>query len=500
MRKGLGVTGKFVGLVSVLAALVVAALAPLTIYLAHGAQARLVDVVASALSEERAHQEKLLHQGLVRKAESLGNAIGRAAGELMANYDFETLRQIAESCARDPDIGGIAILDSVGAILAGGKAKSSEVEVIRQEILYKGQAVGAIEIALNLAPLRQNAAEVRGRGDVLVAKTKAAISASTQSTIVQTIISALAGIGILCAITYACFAALVVKPLKEIVSNLQNGASKVFETSSDVSHASRSLTDGARTQAVSLESTSRSLDEIAVAARKNALHAQDARGTMQETRNVVKLAAAAMGDLRQSVAKISKASQETAQIIKAIDGIAFQTNLLALNAAVEAARAGDAGKGFSVVATEVRSLASQAVEAASNTQSLVEGNSLSIEDVAQSVLKTNDAFLKVEAAALKVVEVIESIAVASRQQTSGIDKVSISVADMTQVTEASASSATTTSTAALGLFSQAQSLQGIVQRLVGMLDGSRAVAAVSPDSTALHAGQRSRGAGREHNT
>ena len=81
-----------------------------------------------------------------------------------------------------------------------------------------------------------------------------------------------------------------------------------------------------------------------------------------------------MQNMMKSMGELKQSSDEIAKIIKVIDEIAFQTNILALNAAVEAARAGDAGLGFAVVAEEVRNLAQRSAQAAKDTASIIEKN------------------------------------------------------------------------------------------------------------------------------
>ncbi len=115
----------------------------------------------------------------------------------------------------------------------------------------------------------------------------------------------------------------------------------------------------------------------------------------QETNIVIQKSQNEMQQMLQAIKDIADAFQNIQKIIKAIDGIAFQTDILALNVAVEAARAGTAGKGFAVIADEVRNLAQKAAEAAKSTTELIENSMKHVEHGGRLAWSTNDAINEV---------------------------------------------------------------------------------------------------------
>ena len=152
-----------------------------------------------------------------------------------------------------------------------------------------------------------------------------------------------------------------------IISGLTESVSQVNDAAGQVASASQQLAEGASEQASSLEETSSALEEMASMTQTNAGHAKQANDLAIQARH-----AADGGE--KTMSAISESSGQISKIIKVIEEIAFQTNLLALNAAVEAARAGEHGKGFAVVADEVRSLAQRAAQAARETTDLIENS------------------------------------------------------------------------------------------------------------------------------
>ncbi|MFH1057404.1 MAG: methyl-accepting chemotaxis protein [Pseudomonadota bacterium] len=262
------------------------------------------------------------------------------------------------------------------------------------------------------------------------------------------------------------------RALRRISAQMQMGAEQVAAASEQVAVASQNLAQGANEQAATLEETCSSLEEAGAMVRTNADAARQANDLMNHSGDAVGQAVRSMGELRQAMERIEKASEQTAAIIKTIDEIAFQTNLLALNAAVEAARTGGAGAGFAVVAGEVRNLAMRAAEAAKNTQDIIEVNLANIRDGAALVQTTDQAFTGVADAARQVGKLVKQIALASAEQSQGIDQINSGAQEMDRVTQTNASGAEESASASEELAGQAGTLSSMVAELMQLVGGN----------------------------
>lgn len=192
---------------------------------------------------------------------------------------------------------------------------------------------------------------------------------------------------------------------------------------------------------------------------------------MQEVTQIVENVNHHMDQMASAIGDIITSSEETGKIIKTIYEIAFQTNLLALNAAVEAARDGEAGAGFAVVAGEVRNLAMRAAEAAKNTSSLIEKTIISIKNGQELTVSTQDAFKKNVEVAGKVGKLVDEIAAASQEQAQRISQVGKAISEMDKVTQKNASSAEQSAAASAEMKTQAEQMHGFVAQLDSLVGG-----------------------------
>ncbi len=261
----------------------------------------------------------------------------------------------------------------------------------------------------------------------------------------------------------------LLKTMQTINSGLDESSEQLNDASIQMMSASRSFSEGAGSQAASLEDISSSVEQVAAMTKTSADHAAQVDQLMDSTRHVISRAQKSMMQLIDSMDDISKANQETSQIISTIEQIAFQTNLLALNAAVEAARAGEAGAGFAVVAEEVRNLAMRTAEAASSTTTLIEGQTTKIKDGGDMVSSTSDSYEKVSEASSQIDEMINEINSSVQEQATGIERIRHAVIDVDQVSRTNVSNSETLAYAADNLKSQAEQLQEYVDDLSALM-------------------------------
>lgn len=265
------------------------------------------------------------------------------------------------------------------------------------------------------------------------------------------------------------FTRTLVRPVHRVIAGLRRTTQGVASAALEIGSASQTLSQGASRQAASLEESASSLEQLVTMVRRNADNAAQAETFMKEDLGVIQRAEAAMSDLTATMETIDGSAEEIGGIVNTIDAIAFQTNLLALNAAVEAARTGEAGAGFAVVAGEVRNLAVRASAAAGNTadriQSTVEGIRSGSERVDQGVR----AFRQVRKGAERTGTLIREVAAASWEQARGIEQINRAVTEMDQVTQQNAANAQETAAASDDLKSQAEELEKSVRHLVDLV-------------------------------
>jgi len=277
--------------------------------------------------------------------------------------------------------------------------------------------------------------------------------------------------------------------LKEMIRHLQESAVKVTTSSAEILASSTQMASTTREQASAVNQVTTTVQEIKTSAEQVAQHAQgvaeEAAAAAQAAQKGKEAVSAAIGGMEEiekkveliaeNILALSEKTQQIGDIIDTVSDIAGQSNILALNAAIEAAQAGEAGRGFRVVADEVRSLSEQSRQAAGQVKVIlgdiqkatnlavmateqgtkgVEGGSKLVSRTAETIGELTQVMQVAAQAAQQIVAGVE-------QQTIGLDQIAIGMNDISQASQQSALGAQQSQKAAQDLAQLAEQLKGI---------------------------------------
>jgi methyl-accepting chemotaxis protein len=237
------------------------------------------------------------------------------------------------------------------------------------------------------------------------------------------------------------------RSLQKLVASVRSSVETVETNAAELAGMSLDMSRRAEIQAATLEESAAALEELSTSVKSAAARAQEADEKVIEGRRRAQQGGEVMAQALSAMGSISKSSEQINQIIGVIDDIAFQTNLLALNAGVEAARAGESGKGFSVVASEVRSLAQRASESAKEIKDLVSTSSQQVDDGERLVEQTSATLQHIVESVTEVSDLVSEIANAAKEQAAGVQEITVGVGELDKVTQQNAALVNETSAA-----------------------------------------------------
>ncbi|MEY0397298.1 methyl-accepting chemotaxis protein [Providencia rettgeri] len=254
------------------------------------------------------------------------------------------------------------------------------------------------------------------------------------------------------------------KDLSESVNTIRQGSENIYLGASEISNGNSDLSSRTEEQAAALEETAASMEEITAAVQLNMENTHQANQLVGEAFVVANKGNSIVDSVVVTMTEISQSSQKIADIINMINDISFQTNILALNASIEAARAGVHGRGFMVVAAEVRKLASHSAEAAMEIERLIADSGACVQKGTGLVNEMGKTMENILQGINEVTAIMEQITVASEEQSKGIAQVGVAITQMDGVTQQNASLVEQVATAASSLAGQTQELQQAVQQ------------------------------------
>ena len=257
---------------------------------------------------------------------------------------------------------------------------------------------------------------------------------------------------------------LMQQQLRQLIGETQGTAQGILSGIGEIASGTMDLSRRTEAQAGSLQASSSTIEDMSSAVRTTADNARTVNELAQQASRAAESGGAVVGQVIQVMASIEERSRRMADTLGVIQRIAAQTNILALNAAVEAARASEEGRGFGVVAAEVRSLAKRSADAAKEIATLIDD---SVQTTARGVglaELAGKAMDEIVDRVRKVDHLMTEVSAAIGEQSSGIARVNQSIVLLEQTAQQNAALVEQTTAASGSLQSQSERLVSSVSR------------------------------------
>jgi twitching motility protein PilJ len=442
--------------------------------------------------EQLAALIKLYEETRIQAGAILGNLQGLVSAreaQVSILNDSEVLRKDLEelqtALSAQTGLGGAALLTLlVAAILAlvsaGGlsfvqlqdsRQRQVAAEVQQQQAQHQEKEAKRVNDANQAAILRlMNELQTVAEGDL-----------TQEATVTEDITGAIAD-----SVNYT------VEELRLLVGNVQRTAGKVAQTTAEVDITSTELLAASNEQLHEIRETGRSVVDMAARINQVSLQAQEsadvARQSLQAAEvglRAVQNAIGGMNSIRDQIQETSKrikrlgeSSQEIGEITELISDITEQTNVLALNAAIQAASAGDAGRGFSVVAEEVQRLAERSAEATRQIAALVKAIQTDTQDAVGAMERSTQgvvegaklsdnagtALTEIDQVSRRLAELIEQISGSTSREADLANEVAGNIQHIFAVTEQTGEGTRSTAMQVRELSKMAEELRQSVAR------------------------------------
>jgi len=256
----------------------------------------------------------------------------------------------------------------------------------------------------------------------------------------------------------------ILDALNNTMGEIQSASYQVLSGAEQISQSSMYLAEGSARQASAIEELTASMTLINEKTRESADNATNASEKATGAADFAIRGGETVEAMQRTMDEIQASAAGIGKIISVISDIAFQTNLLALNASVEAARAGEHGRSFSVVADEVRSLATKSQQSASDTEVIIEADTIAVASGMKSAAEVGEAFATIIGDIRSIAELASTIADMALEQSESINHINASVGEISKVVQDNSATAEESASASQELSSQAEMLREMVSQ------------------------------------